>query len=62
MRVASVALGGDGEAGDAVRIGDERIGIRQTALPSGRPTGADISGAVEHQFRLAAICGGAEQR
>src|SRR6516165_6047351 len=45
MRVASVALGGDGEAGDAVRIGDERIGIRQTAPPSGRPLGADISGS-----------------
>ena len=62
MRVASVALGGDGEAGDAVRIGDERIGIRQTAPPSGRPTGADISGSIEHHFCLPAVCGRAKQR
>jgi len=60
--VSGMAERGRGDPGDPLGIGDQHIGRRETSRNIAGPAGADYSGTVEQQFRLAAILRRAEQR
>jgi hypothetical protein len=55
--VTSMGGGRLGGLGDAFGIDDQRLCWRRTTGNVARPTGADVPGAVEHQFGLAAVIG-----
>src|SRR5271156_484314 len=62
VAVARVAGSGHGDATDPLGIGNQHIGRCETPRHVAGPAGADFSGTVEQQFRLAAIRGRAKQR
>ena len=62
MPVAGMALRGDGEVGDTIRSGNERIGVGKAVSAAAGPAGAHIARAIEHQVGLSAILGRPVQR